>query len=392
MRRSQFYLLFIVLFSLVLTGCGGMLTKEVRSVTPHLEQRTQADDPIAGPANLTELKNDLIDLVRQHSETGRIRVANYTGNINTDMSRAFQDILREDPICAYTVNYFTHDYSPLTAEVSFSIIYLPNRDWDIPRVSLSGLTDEIMKALTEGRDELVLEVGYYESGADLNALLREAYFRVPARAVGMPTLSFNLFPDSGLSRVVDMKLSYPYTPEETRQRILQANQALDALLDNLPDSLDPPTRALRLYDLLGERVSHTASPTQESEWLDASDNLYTALVDGHAASAGFALSYKLLCDQSGLECRIVTGLRGNTNHVWNLVKLDDDWYHVDAAADAAAGGTHDWFLKTDTDMQTVALWTRATTPQCTATRHTYETLTNPPGENTPSADGTADGE
>ena len=42
---------------------------------------------------------------------------------------------------------------------------------------------------------------------------------------------------------------------------------------------------------------------------------------------------KLLCDLSGIDCKMITGTAGGENHAWNLVKLDDQWYHTDVTWD-----------------------------------------------------------
>ncbi|SDZ81072.1 Putative cell wall binding repeat-containing protein [Oribacterium sp. KHPX15] len=52
---------------------------------------------------------------------------------------------------------------------------------------------------------------------------------------------------------------------------------------------------------------------------------YNALVNGKAVCQGYAEAFQELCESAGLSTRIVS----NSNHAWNLVKLDGQWYHVD---------------------------------------------------------------
>lgn len=64
----------------------------------------------------------------------------------------------------------------------------------------------------------------------------------------------------------------------------------------------------------------------------ASEESYTvkgALVNGSAACQGYALAFKALAEACGIPCRTVTGRFNNGDHMWNAVKLEDDWYHVD---------------------------------------------------------------
>lgn len=62
------------------------------------------------------------------------------------------------------------------------------------------------------------------------------------------------------------------------------------------------------------------------------DNVYTSygvFVDGNAVCQGYALAFKVLMDRAGIPCCYVS----NLSHAWNMVKLDGNWYHVDATWD-----------------------------------------------------------
>lgn len=57
---------------------------------------------------------------------------------------------------------------------------------------------------------------------------------------------------------------------------------------------------------------------------------YEALKNGLTVCSGYAqLVYKML-NEAGVEARIVVGVANGESHAWNLVKLDNAWYHLDA--------------------------------------------------------------
>lgn len=65
---------------------------------------------------------------------------------------------------------------------------------------------------------------------------------------------------------------------------------------------------------------------------------YGALVDQRSVCEGYAEAFKLLCDQNGIPCVLVSGTgitsKGEENHMWNYVRMDDgQWYAVDATWD-----------------------------------------------------------
>lgn len=57
---------------------------------------------------------------------------------------------------------------------------------------------------------------------------------------------------------------------------------------------------------------------------------YGALINGKCVCSGYAAAFKLLCDASGLESIVVTGiLDGGLSHAWNKIKLENEWQIVD---------------------------------------------------------------
>ncbi len=71
---------------------------------------------------------------------------------------------------------------------------------------------------------------------------------------------------------------------------------------------------------------------------------YGALVNGEAVCEGYAKSMQLLLTQAGLECTTVRGIGDGTAHLWNYVRLDGKWYHLDPTWDDNSNEvTHEYF-------------------------------------------------
>lgn len=119
------------------------------------------------------------------------------------------------------------------------------------------------------------------------------------------------------------------------------------------------------YDDAALENAEKYSFTMVDEEFYDSFTAYGTLVDGVGVCASYSAAFKLLADAAGLESIVVTGyLDGSVPHAWNKVKVDDNWYIVDATnndndvihnalfnlSDAAAYGTlveNDSFVMND---------------------------------------------
>lgn len=87
----------------------------------------------------------------------------------------------------------------------------------------------------------------------------------------------------------------------------------------------------------------------------SSNNPYSLLVNKRSKCKGYSmLLYKLLTE-AGLSSCIVRGvLKNGMYHVWNQVRIDGKWYHLDVTQDAKVEGndktniTNNFFLVSDT--------------------------------------------
>ena len=80
---------------------------------------------------------------------------------------------------------------------------------------------------------------------------------------------------------------------------------------------------------------------------------YGALVNRTAVCLGFASGFQLLMDMADIECITVVGaaFQSRENHAWNEVKLNGNWYCVDATWDAGVDNPGSWgFFNVTSDL------------------------------------------
>lgn len=109
---------------------------------------------------------------------------------------------------------------------------------------------------------------------------------------------------------------------------------------------------------------------------------YGMLVGGYGICLGYATTFQLLMDLAGVECITVVGAGSNStsDHAWNMVRLDGEWYCVDPTWDdpVVRGGTatpsmqHRYFNVTSEWMrETNHQWDYLYVPEATATRYRW---------------------
>lgn len=61
------------------------------------------------------------------------------------------------------------------------------------------------------------------------------------------------------------------------------------------------------------------------------NNVYNVLCNKNGTCTGFSRSLKYICDEMGIPCVVARGTVGNSNekHMWNIVKLNGQWFICD---------------------------------------------------------------
>ena len=103
-------------------------------------------------------------------------------------------------------------------------------------------------------------------------------------------------------------------------------------------------KELALHDALLERGSYDRTVYAHATPQGRPDNTnpYGLLVEGYGICLGYATAFQLLLDLAGVECLTVVGASyGSTSdHAWNLVRLEGEWYAVDPTWNDPTGGEH----------------------------------------------------
>lgn len=106
-------------------------------------------------------------------------------------------------------------------------------------------------------------------------------------------------------------------------------------------------------------------------------NPYGFFVNRSAMCYGYSSTFQLFMDMLDIECITVYGAPNSngTEHSWNMVKLDGEWYCVDVAWDAPIDGSpgHTYFNVTSDRLRqgSIHRWDEALVPEATGTAYAY---------------------
>jgi hypothetical protein len=374
MKKKIFIIVCLLLFSSVVSGCS-MLNRSYLVITPHLEQRTE--NPISESLRAdtySGLKNAIIMLISESADMGTIRLYNYSGNVEDDVRTACRDIIMETPIGVYAVEYMSSKYVRILTyyEVTVSISYRRTPEQIASIIQIANAMEyqnALLDVYADYGNTLTSEIQYfYSEQYDVQSMLDNRYYNEPVECLSMPTFEMTQYPDSPVwHRIIEVTLDYHIDPDTLKKMTEELYARIDELTSELPaDSSAPLDTLLSLYELAAGNIEYL--PDLEDDLAndikkDSTFTAYGALVEGNATSEGYALAFKALCDLSGIDCTVVRGRYNGLSHCWNIVQIQNSWYHIDVSL-GDIGGTYDFLLKTDPQINETHKWNAAMYPPC----------------------------
>lgn len=187
------------------------------------------------------------------------------------------------------------------------------------------LYDALVKAIDE-YDDITEEIRYTYTSADFNDVVE----RIIA---DHPEYFFVNF--EGLASYVSethtkVVISYHDEIEKVKELRSQLDNKVDDILSFIDDDMTDFEVELYLHDYLVENCKYLTDVNNKGY---TASTAYGALCEGTAICDGYAHAFKLLMNRAGLYCCVVDGYIDDMPHMWNMVKIDGDFYHVDVTWD-----------------------------------------------------------
>ncbi|MGE7863099.1 S-layer homology domain-containing protein [Bacillus mobilis] len=165
-----------------------------------------------------------------------------------------------------------------------------------------------------------------------------------------------------------LKITYRETKEQTEYVMKQAKAIVSSITQV---GMDDHEKVKAIHDYVVKHISYDTSYKAYTA--------YEALVNRSAVCQGYALLTYQLLKEAGIENHFVVGTGDGQPHAWNLVKIENKWYHLDTTFDDPVPDeqgrvTYSYFNLSDEQIARNHEWNRGDYPQ--ATTNYYRTLTN----------------
>lgn len=120
--------------------------------------------------------------------------------------------------------------------------------------------------------------------------------------------------------------------DECEVYIDRFNKKLDMILSGLNSGMTDYQREKYLHDKLLRGVVYKSGVSSSADGWEYFSS-YGAIVSGEAVCEGYAKAMQLLLFRAGIPCSTVRGNADGIAHMWNVVQLEGEWYHLDPTWD-----------------------------------------------------------
>ncbi len=169
--------------------------------------------------------------------------------------------------------------------------------------------------------------------------------------------------------------------EDVKRYNSEINAKVNSIINNCPNKSDFE-KVLYVYNWIMNNTIYLDRPMiSASKNLDYS--IYNLFINGKSNCNGYSKAFSLIMNKLGIPCTIAVGECNDGGlHGWNIIELDNEYYHLDATwddkyykysfSDSAEHISHAYFCVTDDEIyQSRQLINDFYVPLCNADKYNY---------------------
>ena len=211
-----------------------------------------------------------------------------------DLSKASEELVKSDGLKYYHYDLLSDEDKVLYTEI-YSIISNLSKDTKVS----SKDPDKIEKAFSYvmlDHPELFYLTGY----------------------------SFTKYMRGNKIEKITLSGNYTMTKNEADSKKLLVDSYVDKCIEGYDGYVDDYEKVKYVYEYLIKNTEYDMSVANNQ-------NVLSVVVDNRTVCQGYAKAMQLILNRMGVFCILCEGVvKGTESHVWNIVRINDKYYHVDA--------------------------------------------------------------
>lgn len=324
MRRIVAVILLIVLL-LSVSGCS-MFSETYVYERPHQggKHSTQSSQQIA--SSYPEILSALSTLIGEGETSGVIILSDLNEQVGQSyMQAAVKNVVLQDPVAAYAVEQINYDMGFNAGRIAVAV----QIDYSRSRADIAGIQTVrniheaeqlIGQCLEQALGAVVFCVEQFEQ-TDFSTVVSRYAEANAGMVMETPEVMTAVYPHSGSKRLVELTFTYQNTREELLKMQALVRPVFTAAELFVQGNSSTRTKYQQLHSLLMERADY--------KFQKSATTAYSLLLEGVGDSHAFACVYAQLCNQAGLECRVVNGTYNGKQWSWNRVVISNRVYYID---------------------------------------------------------------
>lgn len=327
-----------LLLSILLSGCSYWMNGSYSSVVPHTEPNTQISTPATSVANYFQTKTSLTAMIMNSAESAVLTIQYESEEeAERDMRKAIKEVCESDPYAVYAVDNIRYEKGSSSGQSAFhvQIAYLQGRV-DVKTIHTVKNMEDVEILIAEQLNACSAGVVFYcESWGekDYAQIVADYAHTNPHKVIEEPEVTVNRYPENATKQVIELKFKY----QTSRASLRTMQSQVELVFASAESSVDRTKVALeqcsQLYNFLMNRF-----PAYEIQ--TSITPAYSLLRHGVGDERAFATVYAAMCRRVGLDCEVVTGTRDGELWTWNVVEIENVYYHIDLLRNREEGQLH----------------------------------------------------
>lgn len=286
-------------------------------------------------------------------------------------------------IGSYSVQIHKNSAFSLTSDFDVTMTYNESAPDNIDQI----IIDDGQYTLKNYTSLVYPETFYFvtDDPQDLTQRIHNSYNDIMTKYEGIYGLSTQYYTFDKISQKAALTATFNYCMPipQLNQKIRQAEFKANNIIKDLSRGLNllPFIKIYLAFTYLQQNTSYdhrgynNLLADLESCKLDPAPRIsYGPLVENRGICSGIAYAYKKLMESFNIECMVVHGELdedGSMLHAWNLVKINNQYYHVDATRGIEQGVCFQNFMKCDSQMKGYR-WDQSIVPAATGRHFSYD--------------------